>query len=94
MRKAFLSLAIAVLPLAALAANVKYHDVSATFVSADAKAHTFTVTLDDGSTATGKAEGKAIKELAALKAGDHISMTCKDNEKGEHLAATAIKVLK
>ena len=94
MRKAFLSLAIAVLPLAALAGTFKHHDVNATFVSADAKAHTFTVTLDDGSTSTGKAEGAAIKALAGLKAGDKISMTCKDNEKGEHLAATAIKVLK
>ena len=94
MRKAFLSLAIAVLPLAALAGTFKYHDVSATFVSADAKANTFTVTLDDGSTTTGKAEGPAVKALAGLKAGDKISMTCKDNEKGEHLAATAIKVLK
>lgn len=89
-----IALAIVAMPVVALAGSFKYHDVSATFVSADTKASTFTVKLDDGSTSTGKAEGEAVAMLAKLKAGDRVSVTCKDNEKGEHLSATAIKVLK
>jgi hypothetical protein len=89
-----LSLAIVVLPAAALAGSYQYHDLSGTFVSGDAKASTFTVKFDDGTSATGKAEGDALKALGGLKAGDKISVTCKDNEKGEHLSATAIKVIK
>lgn len=94
MRTRFLILAIAALPAAAFAGGFKYHDVNATFVSADAKAQMFTIKFDDGTTSTGKAEGEAIKQAAALKPGDKIAVTCKDNEKGEHLAATAIKVIK
>jgi hypothetical protein len=88
------ALAIAILPAAALAGAFKYHDISGTLVSADAKTSMCTIKFDDGSTGTGKAEGDALKALAGLKAGDKISVTCKDNEKGEHLSATAIKALK
>ena len=87
-----LTLAIIALPVAAIAAdNFKYHDVAATFVSADAKSNMFTIKLDDGTTSTGKAEGHAVKALKGLKQGDKVTLTCKDNEKGEHLAATEIK---
>jgi hypothetical protein len=89
-----LTLAIVVLPAAALAGAYSYHDVNATFVSADAKSSMFTIKFDDGSTSSGKAEGDAVKALAGLKAGDKVAVTCKDNEKGEHLSATAIKVVK
>ena len=88
------SLAIVVLPASALAGAFKYHDVNSTFVSADAKTSMFIVSFEDGSTSTVKAEGDAAKALAGLKAGDKVSVTCKDNEKGEHLSATAIKVRK
>ena len=89
MRNTLLSLALA-LPAVALAGSFKYHDVNATLVSADAKSGSFTIKLDDGTTMTDKLEGDA-KQLAGLKAGDAIAITCKDNEKGEHLAATAVK---
>jgi hypothetical protein len=93
MRKLILSLAL-VLPAVAQAGAFKYHDVAATFVSADTKANTFTIKFDDGSTSTGPAEGAAAKALGSLKAGDKVSVTCKDDASGEHLSATAIKVLK
>jgi translation initiation factor IF-1 len=86
------TLAIVVLPVAALADSS--HDVNATFVSADAKNKIFTVKLEDGTTSTGKAEGNAAKQLADLKYGDKVVVTCKDNDKGEHVAATDIKVAK
>ena len=89
-----LSLAIVVLPAAAAAGTFKYHDVAATFVSADTKANTFTIKFDDGSTSSGPAEGDAVKALGTLKAGDKVSVTCKDGADGKHISATAIKVVR
>jgi hypothetical protein len=93
MRK-FVAIVALTLPALTLAANYKYHDVKAEFVSADAKNHIFTIKFDDGSTSTGPAEGDALKALPTLKPGDKVSVTCKDDAKGDHLSATAIKVLK
>lgn len=86
-----LTLAIVALPVAAH--GVTFHDVNATFVSADRKASTFKVRLDDGSTSVGTAEGSAVRALARLKAGDKIRITCKDTTDSQHVAATAISVL-
>ena len=88
-----LTLAIVVLPLAAAAAE-STHDVNATFVSADAKSHIFTIKLEDGTSSTGKAKGDAKKKLGDFKYGDRIVVTCEDNDKGEHVAATDIKAAK
>lgn len=88
-----LTLAIVALPVAA-GSGFKSHDVNATFVSADARASTFTVRLDDGSTSSGKAEGDAARALAGLKPGDKIRLTCKDTPEGQHVSATAISVIK
>lgn len=88
------AMALVTLPLAAMAGGFQYHDVTATFVSADTKSNNFVIRFDDGSTSSGMAEGSAAKMLGSLKAGDKVSVTCKDNDKGEHLSATAIKVLK
>ena len=87
-----LSLAAIIFPLAVLAGDFKYHDVNATLASVDAKANTLTLTLNDGSTSSARVEGDALKQLAGLKAGDKLTVTCKDNENGEHLAVTAIKL--
>jgi hypothetical protein len=89
-----LTLAIIAMPVLAASDNFKYHDVEGEFVSADAKTHMFTIKLDDGTTSTGKAEGNAVKQLKGLKQGNKVLLTCKDDEKGEHLAATEIKVIK
>lgn len=84
-------IAAAVLPFAALAGNYKYHDAPVTVVSADMKAHTLTIKGDDGSTHTAPVEGNAMKELGNVKAGDKVTVTCKDTDKGEHLSVTEIK---
>lgn len=89
-----MSLAIVALPMAANAAAFKYHDVTATFVSADPKGKRFTVTLDDGSTNTGTAEGEALAVLRRLKRGDKIAVTCKDMAQGHLIAATSIRVVR
>lgn len=84
-------IAAAALPLVATAGSYKYHDVAATVESTDAKAHTITLKGDDGHSHTAKVEGKAVDELAGVKAGDKVTVTCKDTDKGEHLAVTGIK---
>ena len=72
---------------------MKSHAVEGEVVSADAKAKTVTVKTADGeSTATVK--GAAATKLKTLKAGDKVTLTCKDNAKGEHQYVTAIKVAK
>jgi hypothetical protein len=36
--------------------------------------------------------GKAIDALKTLKAGDHVVLTCTDDDRGGHLGVTAIKL--
>jgi len=73
------------------AAVAKSHDVdNVEVVSVDAAKKTITVKMGpENHTAT--CEGKAVDALKTTKAGDKISLTCRDNEKGEHQAITAIK---
>jgi hypothetical protein len=70
---------------------IKLHDVNAEFVSADAAKKTITIKAEDGSEKTAPVEGKAVASLKGLKSGEKIIVTCRDNEKGEHQAVTAIK---
>jgi Cu/Ag efflux protein CusF len=66
-----------------------HHDVSAEVVSVDATAHTITLKTDKGEQ-TVPVEGKAQASLKNYKAGQHVTVTCRD-ENGEHKAVTAIK---
>lgn len=89
-------LAVALLVAPAFAAQAekgssgKTHQFTAEFVSGDAQAKTVTVKGADGNTVTLPAEGKALEALSTLKAGDQITLTCRDNEKGEHQAIVSI----
>jgi hypothetical protein len=66
-----------------------HHDVMAEVVSVDATAHTITLKTDKGEQ-TVPVEGKAQATLKNYKAGQHVTVTCRD-ENGEHKAVTAIK---
>lgn len=70
----------------------KTHMVKGTVVSVDAKAHTLTLKGSDGKTSTAPVEGAAMNSLGNLKSGDAVTVTCRDNDKGEHQAVTAIAV--
>jgi len=72
----------------------KTHMEKGTIVSVDAKAHTVTLKGMDGKTSTAPVEGAAMNSLGNLKAGDMVTVTCRDNDKGEHQALTAIEVSK
>jgi translation initiation factor IF-1 len=86
-------LAVMTMPMAA-AAKGKNHDMTVDIVSIDLKAKTITVKGEDGQEHTAPVKGSAVSELGKVKAGDKVTVTCHDNEKGEHQAVTAIKPVK
>jgi hypothetical protein len=80
-------------PAKPAAAVAKTHVVEAEVVSADATAKTLTI-KGDPDNKTVPVEGAAVAHLKALKAGEKVKLTCRDNEKGEHQAITHITVEK
>jgi hypothetical protein len=77
---------------AAPAKAAKTHTVEAEVVSADATAKTLTIKGDPNKTVA--VDASAASQLKALKAGEKVKLTCRDNEKGEHEAITHIAVEK
>ena len=71
-------------------AKAKTHDMTVEFVSFDAKAKTITFKTPEGQKSAPVAE-TAVASLAHLKAGDKITITCTDNEAGEHQAISMVK---
>jgi Cu/Ag efflux protein CusF len=81
------AVAIAALVLAVPATTYaagKTHDMKAEVVSVDEKAKMITIKDEKGESHTAPLLGAAINEAKSLKAGDKITCTCQDNEKGEH----------
>ena len=70
-------------------AAAKSHDVTAEVVSVDSAKNTITL-KGEKENHTAPVEGKAVAALKTVKAGDKVTVTCRDNEKGEHQAVTAI----
>jgi hypothetical protein len=68
----------------------KNHDVQAEIVSVDVEKNTLTI-KGDAANKTVPVEGKAVAALKTVKAGDKLTLTCKDNDKGEHQAVVDIK---
>ena len=71
-------------------AAVKTHKVEAEVVSTDLAAKTITLKSDTGENKTAPVEGKAAMELKNVKAGEKWTLTCRDNEAGEHQAVIAM----
>lgn len=74
----------------------KTHELNAEFVSADATKKTITLKTEDGSEKTVPVEGaKTLTSLKSLKANEKVTVTCRDNEKGDlsqwAVIVTAIK---
>lgn len=72
------------------AAAGKTHEVTAQVVKVDAAAKTITIKAEGGDK-TVPCEGAALDSLKTVKAGDNVTLTCKDNDKGEHQACVGIK---
>jgi len=77
----------------AKAPALKSHVVEGEVVSSDFKAKTLTVKVS-GEEKTVPVHGKAVSRLKTLKAGEKVSLTCMDNDKGEHQFVSAIKLEK
>lgn len=69
----------------------KGHDVTVEVISVDMKANTMTVKGENGEPKTVPVMGSAVKELPNVKGGEKITVTCWDNDKGEHQGITHIK---
>ena len=68
----------------------KTHQVTAEVVSIDAEKHTITLKGDTANN-TAPVEGKALAALKSVKPGEKVTVTCRDNDMGEHQAVTEIK---
>lgn len=77
-------------PATAFAAG-KTHDMKVEVVSVDEKAKMITMKDEKGESHTAPLLGAAIGEAKSLKAGDKVTVTCQDSEKGEHEGVKAIK---
>jgi len=68
----------------------KTHEVSAEIVSVDAVAKTVTIKGDKGNT-TVPVEEKALAQVKDLKAGQKVTLICKDDAMGAHKAVAGVK---
>ena len=86
-----LALVFAVVPAVAGEGKGKNHDVTAEVVAVDMEAKTITLKNADGTTQTAPVMGQALVQLKDVKAGEKVTVTCKDKENGDHEGVTAIK---
>jgi ribosomal protein S1 len=73
-----------------MAAPAKTHEVNAEVVSVDAAAKTITV-KGEKDNKTVPVDDKALASVKDLKAGQKVTLLCRDNEKGEHVAVAGVK---
>jgi hypothetical protein len=77
----------------ALAQTAKTHDVTGEVVKADVAAKTITLKSMDKEM-TLAVEGEAATQLKDIKAGDKVTASCRDDDKGAHKAVTKIVKVK
>ena len=81
-------------PLSAVLAGAKTHELKGEVVSVDLTAKTLTFKDEKGDSKTAGVLDKAQETLKTLKAGDKVVITCTDNDAGEHLGISGIKMAK
>ena len=86
-----LTLGLAVALAAPVAADAKAHDITAEVVSVDLAAAVITIKEEAAEKRTVPVLPSALEELKTVNAGDKVTLTCQDNEKGEHQGVSAIK---
>jgi hypothetical protein len=69
----------------------KTHDVKGTIVSVNLEGKTITFKDDTGTSTTAPVLDSAASSLKNLKAGESVTLTCQDNEKGEHQGIVRIQ---
>ena len=75
---------------AATVAKEKIHEVAAEIVSVDATTKTITL-KGEKENKTVSVDDKALASIKDLKAGQKVTLLCRDNEKGEHLSVAGVK---
>jgi hypothetical protein len=70
------------------------HDMTVQVVSVDKRAKTITIKDDKGETKAIPVLGHATQRLSMVRTGGMFTLTCEDNEKGEHQGIVAIKAAK
>jgi hypothetical protein len=73
-----------------LLAGGSKHDLSAEVVSTDVAAGTITFIDTDGNEITLPVMDDAVEVLGALTAGDKVTLTCVDDQNGEHTGIVSI----
>lgn len=72
------------------ALTTKTHEVEAEIVSFDATAKTVTI-KGSPDNKTVPVDAKAVASVKELKAGDKVTLLCRDDEKGAHQAVAGVK---
>lgn len=91
-----LGLAVALVFVACLALAVagegkgKTHEMNATVVAYDQASKMITIKDDQGQEHKAPVSGAALLVANSVKAGAKVTITCQDNEKGEHKAVVGI----
>jgi len=81
---AVLMAGILLVQVAPATAAGKTHDVRGTIVSVNVEGKTITFKDDTGANMTAPVLDAAAGSLKNVKAGEAVTLTCQDNEKGEH----------
>ncbi len=69
----------------------KTHDLKGTVVSVNVEGKMITFKDDSGASITAPVLDAAAGTLKSVKAGDFVTLTCQDNEKGEHEGISRIQ---
>ncbi len=77
-------------PAKAHSSAMKSHELSAEVVSVDATAKTLTI-KGDTENKTLPVDSKAVAAVKDLKAGQKVTLLCRDDAKGNHVAVTGVK---
>ncbi len=72
----------------------KTHNMAGTVVSVDPDGKKITFKDDTGTSMTVPVLDTAVGSLKNLKAGQKVTLTCQDNDNGDHEGVSAIKVAK
>ena len=70
----------------------KTHPMTVEVVSVNLEAKTLTFRDEKGENKSAPVLAKAVESLKTLKAGAKVTLTCSDNEKGEHQGISAIQL--
>lgn len=81
---AVLMVGMLLVQVAPAGATGKTHDLKGTIVSVNVEGKTITFKDDTGANLSATVLDVAAGSLKNVKAGDHVTLTCQDNEKGEH----------